>query len=134
MQEVGGLEEDEKHSQKIRLLAEDGERNFFKNCRNYQTKDCATPFNPRQLFPGLSDAEVAKELSLHFNEISREFSPLEPHQIPLNYRCPLKTLLPHEVAAWIKRFRKPKSMVKGMSSQIGYRNGRFFCYSAGVHL
>ena len=82
-------------SQKICLLADDGDRHFFKNCKNYQTKDRPTPFDPRSLFPGQSDKEVAETLAEHFNAISQEFSPLEPHQIPRTFSCPLKILMPH---------------------------------------
>ena len=56
---------------------------------------------------------MAKELAAHFNKISSEFRPLEPHEIPRTFRCPLRLLQPHDVAGRIRHFRKPKSMVRG---------------------
>ena len=65
-------------SQKIRLLDKDGERHFFKNVKNYQSKERPIPFDPRSLFPaGLDDAGLATQLADHFNRISLEFEPLE---------------------------------------------------------
>ena len=47
-------------------------------------------------------------------KVSREFDPLEPEQIPLTERdCSLPELQNFEVAARIKKIRKPKSMVPG---------------------
>ena len=52
-------------------------------------------------------------MTVHFNTISREFRPLEPGEVPSTFSQPLPILLRHEVAARIKHFRKPKSMVRG---------------------
>ena len=98
---------------KIKLLDKDGERHFFKNVKNYQSKDRPVPFDVRSLYPGRSDLEVASELASHFNEISHEFSPLEPCQVPRTFSEPLPVLQCFQVAGRIRAFRKPKSMVKG---------------------
>ena len=60
-------------SQKDALLASDGERNFFKNARNYQSCEKQKPFNVADLFPRKVDEEVAELLAEHFNAKSREF-------------------------------------------------------------
>ena len=72
-------------SQRIVLLAGDGHRSFFKNARAYMTKERPKPFEVGLMFPGKTDKEVAEILSVHFNEISCEFSPLEPCDIPSTY-------------------------------------------------
>ena len=100
-------------SQKLCLLADDAIRHFWKNCQTYQSKDCPKQLDPRTLFPGKTDAEIANEMAGHFNAISREFSPLEPGDIPSTFSAPLPLLAVHEVAARIRHFRKPKSMVRG---------------------
>ena len=100
-------------SQKDALLASDGDRNFFKNVRNYQSCERQQPFDVRSFFPDKSEAEVAEELALHFNAISLEFDPLEPHQIPVTRGRSLPILEPYQVAGRIRAFKKPKSMVKG---------------------
>ena len=45
--------------------------------------------------------------------LSREFDPLEPEQIPITNDSNLPELQTYEVAARIRKFRKPKSMVPG---------------------
>ena len=102
-----------KESQKICLLAEDTVLHFWKNCKMYQSKDRPKQFDPRTLFPGKSDLEVANILAEHFNAISREFNLLEPSDIPLTFSAPIAELARHEVSACIRHFRKPKSMVRG---------------------
>ena len=100
-------------SQKICLLAEDAVRHFWKNCKTYQSKDRPKQFDPRSLFPGKEDDEIASLIADHFNAISAEFNPLEPGDIPSTFSSTIATLSPHEVSARIRHFRKPKSMVRG---------------------
>ena len=57
-------------SQKLVLLADDAIRHFWKNCKNYRSKDRPAQFDPKTLFPGRSDQEVADLLADHFNSIS----------------------------------------------------------------
>ena len=101
-------------SQKIRLLDKDAERHFFKNVKNYQSKERPIPFDPRTLFPEeLTDVEVATRLADHFNRISLEFQPLESWQIPRTHSAPPPILERFQVAGRLRSFRKPKSMVRG---------------------
>ena len=100
-------------SQKDALLASDGQRSFFKNVKNYKSCEKSEGFDVSTLFPGKTEKEVAEELAKHFNAISNEFEPLEPHQIPCTKERRLPTLEPFQVAGRIKAFKKPKSMVKG---------------------
>ena len=65
------------------------------------------------LRPGKTDHEVAEDLANYFNRISAEFEPLEASQIPAARDRSLDPLSLHEVAARLKHFRKPKSMVSG---------------------
>ena len=44
--------------------------------------------------PDLSDAQLALKLSEYFTEISNEFSPLLPGQIPKTFDRPLPLLRP----------------------------------------
>ena len=100
-------------SQKDALLAKDGDRNFFKNVKNYQSHERPVPFDVTTLFPGKSEGEVAKILSQHFNTISAEFDPLEPSEIPVTKNRRLPLLAPYQVAGRLRAFKKPKSMVQG---------------------
>ena len=67
----------------------------------------------RSLFPGSNDSEIAEKLADFFNCISHEFDPLSDENWPDGERVALPVLERHEVSARIKKFRKPKSMVKG---------------------
>lgn len=70
-------------------------------------------FDVRPLLPGLTDQEVAEKLADYFNQVSREFDPLSPGQIPCTMDSAIPRLKEYEVAKRIKNFRKPKSMVPG---------------------
>ena len=88
-------------SQKDALLASDGERAFFKNIQNYRFHGRKDAFDVLSLFPGKTEKEVAEELAKHFNAISSEFDPLEPHQIPTTKPRDLPMLEPFQVAGRI---------------------------------
>ena len=80
-------------SQRIALLADDGDRNFFKNTKNYLSKQRPRPFDVMDLFPGRSESAVAELLAAHFNEISNEFEPINPSRdIPRTYSRPIPPL------------------------------------------
>ena len=101
-------------SQRAVLLASDGARDFFKQTKNYMSKQRPPAFDPMDLFPGRTEQEIAELLADHFNAISMEFAPLDPcKDIPKTYSKKLPTLLTHEVATRLKKFRKPKSNVRG---------------------
>ena len=101
-------------SQKLVLLKEDAARDFFKQTKNYMSKQRPTPFDPMNMFPGLSEQQVADLLAVHFNSISNEFSPLDHHtDIPYTYNKDLPILTVPEVAIRLRKFKKPRSMVRG---------------------
>ena len=100
-------------SQKDALLASNGDRAFFKNVKNSRSHEKQKPFDVRSLFPGRSEVEVAELLAQHSNAINSEFEPLEPHQIPVTKNRTLPVLQQFKVAACIRVFKKPNSMVKG---------------------
>ena len=100
------------------LLAADGDRNFFKNIKNYRSNECPKPFDVKSLFPGKSSKEVAEELAAHFNEISSEFDPLETHQIPVTRPRRLPILLPYEVAGRIRAFYGERGHLSGTRFKI----------------
>ena len=100
-------------SQREALLMEDCARNFFKNTKNYMMKEKPVPFDVMNMFPGRTESDVAELLAVHFNTISSEFSPLYASQIPNTYNKQLPMLTTKEVALRLKKFRKPKSVVRG---------------------
>ena len=100
-------------NQKDHLLANDANRNFFKHVKNFSRFEKPTQFDVRTLFPGKSDSAVSEELAEYFIRVSREFSPLEPGDIPAGKPGGAPLLACHEVATRIRRMRKPKSMVPG---------------------
>ena len=100
--------------QRLALLAEDSQRNFFKNTKNYLSKERPRPFDVMDPFPGQSKQEVPELLASHFNEISNEFLPLSHYEdVPHTFSKALPRLEVKEVAKRLKKFRKPKSVVKG---------------------
>ena len=56
---------------------------------------------------------MAELLAEHFNAISREFNPLQMHEIPVTRDRILPVLQPFQVGGRIRAFRKLKSMILG---------------------
>ena len=100
-------------TQKGHILAEDARCNFFKHVKNFNTIEKPRQFDVRDLRPGVPDVDIVEELATYFNRVSEEFEPLQPCQIPSTFSHGLPELMPHEVSTRIRRFCKPKSMVKG---------------------
>ena len=58
-------------SQRLVLLCEDtAARDFFKQTKNYMSKQRPAPFDPVNMFPGHTEQQVEDLLAKHFNEIS----------------------------------------------------------------
>ena len=98
---------------KEQLTAADANRSFFRLVKSFNTPEKPQAFDVRALRPGKSDRDVAEELASFFNRISAEFDPLTPEQVPQTKPRKIDPLQLHEVAARVRRFRKPKSMVAG---------------------
>ena len=99
--------------QKRNLLSPDASRTFFKNVKAYNCKERPAQFDVRSLFPaGMTDDVIAEQLADHFNGISSEFDGLDPASVPNTYSSPVQILTVEQVANRLRRFRKPKSMVK----------------------
>ena len=96
------------------MLADDGGRVFFKQTKNYLSKQRPRSFDVMDIFPGKNEQETADELADHFNSVSSEFAPLDhSRDIPSTVDRPLPVLQLHEVALRLIKMRKPKSMVRG---------------------
>ena len=100
-------------NQKLVLTAHDASRSFFKNVKAYQSKEKPKEFDPRDLFPGASDKEVADGIAQHFNAISSEFRGLSPEDVPVSVDLDLGLLSPEAVAKRMREMKKPKSKVRG---------------------
>ena len=100
-------------SQKLALLADDADRNFYKNTKNYISHQRPKPFDVMDLFPGREEDFVCEHLADHFNKISNEFLPLAEDEIPRTFSAPLPLLEPYQVAGRLRAFKKTKSMVRG---------------------
>ena len=95
----------------------DSNRSYFKNVKAYKTASRPKPYDILLLFQGKTDLEVAETLANYFTEVSNEFHPLEPEQIPVTFDSGLPFLEAHEVSTHIRHFKKPKSMVWGTFSR-----------------
>ena len=99
--------------QKDRLLSTDACQNFYRNVRSFGTAERPKLFNVKDLLEDRTDEEAAKILAGYFNRISDKFDPLRPGEIPCTRDKDLPVLHEYEVAARIRRFKKPRSMVPG---------------------
>ena len=100
-------------TQKSHILAKDANRNFFRHVKTFSRLEKPKLFDVRDLYDNKNDNEVAEDLAEYFVKVSREFDPLEPADVPVTRESTLPSLQRFEVAARLRRFRKPKSMVPG---------------------
>ena len=98
--------------QKKSLLKSDAGRTFFKNVKAYNCKERPPQFDVRNMFPGDTDQEISEKLADHFNGISLEFDGLDQAAVPATYSSPVRLLSVAEVEQRLRKFKKPKSMVK----------------------
>ena len=95
------------------LTGPDASRAFYKHVKAYKSKERPAAFDPCDLYPGQEPQAVAENLAEHFNRISREFTGIEPDQVPDAPHVDLPVLDCAEVATRLRGIRKPKSMVDG---------------------
>ena len=99
--------------QRENLTGPDAHRQFYKNVKNYSTAEREKDFDVRELFPNETEQAVAEKVADFFNEISLEFSPLEPCQVPTTYDKVIPLLSLGDVESRLKKQKKPNSMVAG---------------------
>ena len=82
---------------------------YYKAVNKLKDVERANDFDIHTMFPNKSDVTIGNEVAAFFNSVTDSYVPLE--------NCPVKPNLPivldtHVVAAALKTFKKPKSMVK----------------------
>ena len=95
-----------------KFLGKDGPKNFFKNVKSFNSAEKPKVFDVRSLKPGASDKEVAEDVATFFNQISQEFEPLDPFDIPSTYSRQLPILSVDQVSEKLRACKK-SSMVDG---------------------
>ena len=78
----------------------------------FKSKETPSPWDITNLYPGLEDGEIAEIVAEFFNKISLEYPPLpNPEKEDLSGNNQI--ILPHEISARLRTFKKPKSQVSG---------------------
>ena len=97
---------------KKKTLEERNNKKYFQAVKMLGSKEAPTVWNVRVLFKDKSDYEIAEILAQYFNRISLEFIALEqPSEERKN--APRSCPEIYQIAAKLKKFRKPNSRVKG---------------------
>ena len=99
--------------QRDKFIGPEAQKHFYKNIKAFKNMDKPENFDVRTLRPGQTDQETADELAAYFNRISREFEPLQPHQIPCTYDRDIPPLSLAQVENMIRKSKKGSSMVAG---------------------
>ena len=99
--------------QREKFSGPDAARNFFRNVKAYRSAEKPKEFSIHSLRPNNTEAETAAEAAAFFNRISKEFTPLEPGDIPTTYHRDIRPLSPANVCDLIVKSRKANSMVRG---------------------
>ena len=83
---------------------------FYKVVNSVKDGEAPKQFDIKTLRPNLSTAELADDVALFFNKITKDYIPLKKCvQEPGNTRL----LEKYEVASRLRKFKKPRSMTKG---------------------
>ena len=88
-------------------------RDRYYNAVNlFKTKETAAIWDICNMYPGVSPSEIAEIVATFFNKISLEYQPLPNPGRPCPVE-PVQYILPHEVSARLRSFKKPRSQVSG---------------------
>ena len=87
-------------------------RQFYSTVKLFSTKDTPPPWNIYDMFPGEDAAYISEKIAEFFNAISQEYIPLANPSRAYNPEMQ-RSFEIHEVAARLRSFKKPKSMVHG---------------------
>ena len=83
---------------------------YYKSVGMLQTKEAPTPWAIQSMYPGATDLEIAEDAAAFFNAISQEYDPLPD---PSRAGEGVEHIQRYQVAARLRSFRKPKSIVPG---------------------
>ena len=100
-------------SQRSKFFSPDASKQFFKNVKKFSTAEKPKSFCITELRPNKEHKEVANEAASFFNEISQEFRPLQPSEIPRTFERVLPILTVDQIKQRLIEQKKPGSMVTG---------------------
>ena len=93
---------------------------FFHHIACLLGKNSGPRWSPEQLYPGQSKEEVANNLAAFFNQISSQYEPLKPEEIPTTTLRTLPVITQQMVEEKLKAAKKPTSTVPGDIPAILY--------------
>ena len=94
----------------VKTKATGNTRSFYNTVNTFKTKESAKQFDVASLYPDSSDIEIAEIIAAFFNRISTEYEPIPD---PIREDSEVIHVLPHEISARLKNFKKPKGQVIG---------------------
>ena len=87
-------------------------RGYYKYVKMLSSKESPVIWEIFSLFPGMDAGEIAEAVAEFFNEISQEYPSLPDPSRPWDDTTP-NIIEEYEIAARLRRFKKPKSTVYG---------------------
>ena len=100
-------------NQREKVIGGEASKAFFKNVKSFNSVEKPKAFDIRDLEPDKTDEQVASSAADYFNRISREFSPLQPSDIPSTYFRQLPALSEEIVMKRLLECKRPNSRVVG---------------------
>ena len=114
---ISGIVEERKKKNNERILQgflrNSDSKNFHRTVRKLLGESPSPRWTPQSLYPDKSATETAEVLADFFNNISKEYPPLMPNEVPMSYDRQLPSLTHDEVAEALMRSKKTASQVKG---------------------
>ena len=97
---------------KQKSISQRSSKCYYSAIKMLGSKEAPKLWEIRVMFPGKTDQQIADELATYFNRISSEFVPLPPLDAEIA-NTPRNCPEMYQIAARLKQFRKPNSVVKG---------------------
>ena len=88
-------------------------RGFHACVRSFTSDENVKKWNPRSLFPELTEKDCAEKYANFFNSISSEYHPIDRSMITDLFDCPITAVTAKEIEEKIKKGKRSKSRVKG---------------------
>ena len=94
----------------VKVQTAKNSKEFYIAVKLLNTKDAPVRWCISSMYPDKTDLEIAEIIAAFFNKISQEYTSLAD---PKCFNTGTSTIMPYQVAARLRTFRKPKSKVNG---------------------
>ena len=100
------------YKNQVKSLSGASKKNWHRRMKILMDTEPSRKWNVKDLWPTASDKEVAEKLATHFNNVSKNFTPVNSTS-PVTYNREIPSIPVAIMSARLKSFKKPASTVPG---------------------